>query len=130
MPRKNITNKEFQDNIELVLSDQIPLSTTMKKKYNEFNSSMNYNIMKTITKNDCENRYITMMPGVTTFDCDDVIVWGTSSLEHDKASLDLRIQNINNAIKSTKATVYVYYIEKDTDINFLNRVQIKGDLYA
>ncbi|MGN1336992.1 MAG: hypothetical protein ACI4WW_00755 [Candidatus Coprovivens sp.] len=115
---KNITDKEFQDNIELVLSDQLPLSTTMKKKYNEFNSSMNYNIMKTFTRNNCENRYITMMPGVTTFDCDDVLVWGTSSLEHDKASLDLRIKNINNAIKSTKATVYVYYIEKDTDINF------------
>ena len=115
---KNITNKEFQDNIELVLSDQIPLSTTMKKKYNEFNSSMNYNIMKTITKNNCENRYITMMPGVTTFDCDDTLVYFPSDLESRKEPVDSRIENINKAIKNNLAKVYVYYIETDSDIDF------------
>lgn len=115
---KNITNKEFQDNIELTLSDQIPLSTTMKLKYNSINSFVNYNVMKALTKNNCKDRYITMMPGLTTYDCDNTLVYFPSDLESRKVPVDSRINNINKVIERDLATVYVYYIETDSDIDF------------
>lgn len=120
---KTIVNKEFQDNIELTLGDQIPMATTMKKGYNSINAITNYNIMKKITSNYCKDNYVAMLSGLTTYGCDDTIVYYPRELEQEREKLDLRINNINKAIESTKAEVYIYYIEKDTDIQFNTQKQ-------
>lgn len=127
---KTIINKEFQDNIELTLGDQIPMATTMKKSYNAVNAISNYYVMKEVAKDYCDNNYVTMMPGLTTFGCEDIIVYYPRHLENEQSRLDLRIENINKAIKSTKAKAYVYYIEKDTEIDFTNNYKTNISQYV
>ena len=124
---KTIVNKEFQDNIELTLSDQIPLSTMMKKSYNRVNTLANATIMRNITKEYCKDHYVSILPGLITYGCDNNIVYEQRML--DKESLDSRISNLNQAVENTNAKTYVFYIEKDTDINFETNKQSDIDKY-
>ena len=119
-----IINKEFQDNIELTLADQIPFATTMKKNYNDVTATINYKVMKNLTKNDCNNKYISMMPGVTTFGCDDILIYWPRYLNSEKEYLDKKINVLNNFISKSNKETYIYYIEKDTDVDFSSNTQM------
>lgn len=127
---KQILNKEYQDGIEGTLGDQLPGAITMKKGYNTINVMANYSIMKVITKDYCKDNYVSMLPGLLSFGCDDVLVYKPTYIEDRKETFDLRIGDINNALKATKADVYVYYIERDTDVDFSTGKETKVSDYV
>ncbi|MGN1310120.1 MAG: WecB/TagA/CpsF family glycosyltransferase [Clostridia bacterium] len=112
---------DFQDNLELAFSDQIPFSQTMKKIYNMSNNLMIKTIVGTFFKDIYSNRYFYMGNYINIFGNEGNLVYGPRYLSYDKESIDLRIENINKIINNhPNIGFYVYYIEKDTDINFEN----------
>lgn len=109
---------ESQDNIELAFADQIPLSTTMKKTYNFLTHSVIDRFYSLYEDSMLKNKYINLN-GIYRIGGTDYLVWGVK----DKASaiipIDAKIANINSICdKYPQIQFYLYYIEKDTDINF------------
>lgn len=130
MPKLNISkilDKTFQDDVELAFSDQIPLATVMKKGYN-FLHNITTNIVADIAfKNNCNNRYIQLGEDTVSYGCDKNLVYYESYISYNKEAYDRRIASINNTLSKTNIDTYIYYIEKDTDINFTNNK--KSDIY-
>lgn len=130
MPKLSISkilDKTFQDYVELAFSDQIPLATAMKKGYN-FLHNVTTNIVADIGfKNDCSNRYIQLGESTVSYGCDKNLVYYPGYISYDKESYDNRIASINKTLANTPVDTYIYYIEKDTDINFTTNE--KSDIY-
>lgn len=130
MPKLSISkilDKTFQDDVELAFSDQIPLATAMKKGYN-FLHNVTTNIVADIGfKNDCSNRYIQLGESTVSYGCDKNLVYYPGYISYDKESYDNRIASINKTLADTPVDTYIYYIEKDTDINFTTNE--KSDIY-
>lgn len=130
LPKFNITdivNKSFQDNVELSFSDQMPLSITMKKVYN-FSQNFITNLSSDIIfKNNCENKYIKLGESIITYGCEKNLVYYESFVSQSKSAYDDRISNINEVLDNIDVDTYIYYIEKDTDINFSTNQ--KNDIY-
>lgn len=130
MPKVSINkilDKSFQDDVELAFSDQIPLATVMKKGYN-FLHNVTTNIVADIGfKNDCSNRYIQLGESTVSFGCDKNLVYYPGYISYAKDDFDKRIASINNTLANTTVDTYIYYIEKDTDINFTTNE--KTDIY-
>lgn len=130
MPKVSINkilDKSFQDDVELAFSDQIPLATVMKKGYN-FLHNVTTNIVADIGfKNDCSNRYIQLGESTVSFGCDKNLVYYPGYVSYAKDDFDKRIASINNTLANTTVDTYIYYIEKDTDINFTTNE--KTDIY-
>ena len=122
-----IFDKSFQDEMELSFSDQIPLAIYMKKGYNVISNFVTKILDNTFFSNDCDNRYININNSTTTFGCDGNLVYHISYVSYSKDDYDSRIENINDVIKKSPVDVYIYYIEKDTDINFSSNT--KSDIY-
>lgn len=106
-------DKTYQDSFEKALSDQIPLSNTMKltnKSLNSFIKIKYYQMLK-------PDGYYNLGSGISLID--DYLLYPPSTM--DKTSLDSRISNINEISKRLKDTkFYLYYIEREIDINFEN----------
>lgn len=125
---KSILNKEYQDNVEYAFSDQIPVATTMKKGYNYINNAISINIMRFTLSNSCSNSYINLGNGATVFGCDDNLVYYPRYIYHSEEDYEDRISSINKTLENTDVDTYIYYIEKDTDIDFENNN--KTDIYS
>ena len=124
---KSIINKSFQDKVELSFSDQIPLAVPMKKVYN-FSNNIITNVVADIAfRNNCANRYIQLGSNTVSFGCDKNLVYYQSFVSYSKDDYDKRINNINEVIEKSNADIYIYYIEKDTDIDFTDNS--KSDIY-
>lgn len=129
---ENIKSGEFQKSFELALSDQILMSTRVKKIYNFFNNYVNILFSNFVFKTYCNDNYIKTTPNSITFGCDNNLVYEPIYITNDNKSLfDNRISNINNLINKSPVPVYTYYIEKDTDINFKNneKTNVSGYIY-
>ncbi len=102
--------KQFRD----ALNDQVLLQGTMKKTYNTLTSSFEKAILlKALSGID--DRYISFKGGRLF---GDYIVYSPSNLDKIEKSLDNKVKNISSQVKAHKdIDFYVYYIEKDTDIN-------------
>ena len=106
----------FQNDVETAVSDQIPLSSKLKKGYNVLNSLY---IIKAVAP------YVQAQPdkyikykGINFYG-DDQLLQNRISLESIQSDLDVKIGNLNAVFKSNPDTdFYVYFIEKDTEINF------------
>lgn len=117
----SITLKEFidgttQNNIEDTLSDQIILSSKLKK-------GNNYIKGKTLMKyvyfyyNQHDLDYLNALN--VKFYGPENLVYNYRDLNNIKQYLDEKIDNYNLFAKNNNdIDVYLYYIEKDTDINF------------
>lgn len=120
----NISIKEFisgelQDKLELALADQIPLSQRMKKYYNIFSNTIADEILNLCIKEYFNDQYFYITRGIYRIGTDGNLIFGTRYLSNEKNYLDLRINNINEISKENPhLKFYIYYIEKDTDINF------------
>ena len=122
-----LLNKKFQDNTELVFSDQIPLSTKMKQGHKFVNGVVSNMIAKAAFKNNCQNRYFQLAQETTTFDCDQYLVYSQSFINSSINDYRNRIKNINEIIDNKSVEIYIYYIERDTDIDFVTNK--KSDMY-
>ena len=106
-----VYQKEFSN----ALNDQVPLQGRMKKTYNYLNSFYE-KVMVSKTFGDESGRYISFKDGLLF---EDSIVYEPSDLEVIKQNLDNKVQNIDTKVKEhSNVDFYVYYIEKDTDIDF------------
>ncbi|MCQ2565345.1 MAG: DHHW family protein [Clostridia bacterium] len=108
-----IMDGSFQDSVDKALADQVLLSTTAKKKYNAVSSSISNIIVRRVLELKLP-RYISV--GDMKIFGGDNITYGTRKMENLTEALDFHIENINGAVDP--AFTYLYYIEKDTDINF------------
>lgn len=114
----NIINKNFQNSTDSTLSDQIPLAIFIKKGYNFLNNYVSKEITVALTRNKCQNKYIKYSNSVTAFGCNDNLVFLPETYDKSQEKFDNRINDINLTIKNSEIPIYIYYIEKDTDINF------------
>ena len=120
---KEFFNKEFQDKYELALSDQVPLALRMK--YLEKDFSLKLKLLYYQSKKD----FYTNL-GYDVFLVKDYLVSKPYDLEAKKDYLDRKANNINNIVKNVdNVEYYLYYIEKDEDINFETGVKPKAYEY-
>lgn len=122
-----ILDKTYQDNTEFAFSDQTLLSSTIKKGYNFVSNSITSELSNFIFKNNCDNKYINLGNSMVTFGCDNNLVYYPSYISYNPEEYEKRIENINHIIGNTDIPLYIYYVEKDTDINF--ETGEKSDIY-
>lgn len=105
---------KYQKDLGNALSDQVPLSTTMKKLYNYVNSSFESSMLKLMLKNNDE-QYVSYRGGLLF---GEHIVYSTRNYADLIDAHNAKIENISSqAQKNEDIDFYVYYIEKDTDIH-------------
>lgn len=104
----------FQDSMEDALADQVQLATTAKRIYNGAQAYLTRKGSELFL--DEQGRYV-KFGDCYTFD--DVLVYSTRTLETEQEKLDAKAENFNAAFAAHPETeFYLYYIEKDTDLNF------------
>ncbi len=104
----------FQEQFRNALNDQVFLQGTMKNTYNKLTSSFeNTILLKALGR--IENRYISFKGGRLF---GEHIVYAPYDLEKINKALGKKIGNISAQVEAHEdVEFYVYYIEKDTDIN-------------
>ncbi len=104
----------FQDSTEKTLADQVHFAEKMKKLYNDTNSAF---VKKMLTFFGGETEKYIKLGDKNIYG--DYLVFNPSSFDIVKDSLDKRIATYNSMFKKySDKDFYIYYIEKDTDINF------------
>jgi len=104
---------EYQDGYEKALSDQIPLSNTLKKV--ETNKNI---LLKTVFYN-CLNDKDYHLLGSTVYLYQDYLVYNKNYTSKTDKKINEKSIAFNKAKAKIKDTeMYIYYIESDKDINF------------
>lgn len=122
----SVLDASFQDSVEDALSDQVPRAQVMKKYYNDINSEyISIFVTPIIEAND--QTYINYN-GTKLFGCR--YVYECKDFELIKPTLDSKVENYNAVFeKYPDLDYYVYFIEKDTDLNFETGEKINADEY-
>lgn len=118
----------FQESVDSGLADQMLYAEEGKAAYNKLTTSYLLSAMDAvfIPTGYYESKYINFMD-INTFKRD-YLVYSPRTMEEIKPHLDERIKNINSVIDENPDTeFYLYFIEKDTDINF--ETGEKGNFY-
>lgn len=111
----NFYNGNFQDKLELALSDQIPFAQKMKKAYNTINSYW----IKNAIKHMYSDKYFYLGSYIYVFGDDEYLVYPPEYFRDTQEDADARMENINKMIKAyPDIGIFIYYIEKDSDIDF------------
>lgn len=114
MPKVTLNSyidKTFQDDFEKAISDQIPLSNKMKIVEKSMGVLTDL-VYSKIVKNELININGTLLK-------DGYLLYNPRYLDSSLEYLDKKVENINKALKENpKIDFYLYYIEKDTDIDF------------
>lgn len=114
----------FQKSVEDALSDQVTLSQTFKKVYNRFVSSF----IKTVSQPILESlpdEYVVL--GDKLLFGGQNIMFYTRTLESQTERLDARVAELNdNFAAFPELDFYLYFIEKDTDINFQTGYRVEA----
>lgn len=107
----SIMKKSFQDEFEKALSDQLPLATRMKQV--QKNLGIFTQIVYSSTSKDSFVHINSLLLK------DNYLLYQNTNLKDIKSYIDAKIDNINQSVKENKKIeFYLYYIEKDTDIDF------------
>lgn len=115
---KDFVNGELQDKLELALADQILFSQRMKKCYNLYSNKIANRMFNLCIKGYFNNQYFDV-GGILRFGAEGNLVFYQRNLVNEKDNLDIKINNINQiSQKYSNLELYIYYIEKDTDIYF------------
>lgn len=119
---KNFMNKKAQDKIESVLSDQLILSGRLRS-YNNMIKATTVKQYFNLFLTDNDFKYLNS-DGIAFYGKKNLVYY-YRDLDKLKESLDNKANNYNELIKNHKNTqIYFYYIEKDTDINFLTNEKV------
>ena len=112
----SVSDQSFQDSIEDALSDQIPLAEKAKVAYNIATSGYLNRVLAPIIKL-APPKYVPYS-SLWLFG-EDNIVYPSQTFNYVEDLLNNRAVMLNSIIeKNTDLDFYVYYVEKDTDINF------------
>lgn len=110
---ETFSNNQFQNSLELALADQIPLAHYMKL------ANKTLFLLTKINYFNFNNNSINLEQGLYLMN--DYLIYYPKDIESNKKNIELKIKNYNNlANKYKNIDFYLYYIEKDTDINFQN----------
>lgn len=105
----------FQDSVDKALADQVQLAQVYKRAYN-FTSSRYLKVMADPLLPLCHGRYVNY---VDTLLFNGYITYPPRALADMTGRLEAKADNYNQAFAAhPELDFYVYYIEKDTDINF------------
>lgn len=112
----------FQDEAESSLSDQIPFSQYMKKAYNNTKTSFLLHAIhgvRALTGGD-QGRYASFN-GLCLYGDDFITNW-PRTLSDNQADLDRKSAELNQTFANhPELTFWVYYVEKDTDVDFFTQ---------
>lgn len=112
----SINDQSFQDSIEDALSDQIPLAEKAKVAYNIATSSYLNRALAPIIKL-APPKYVPYS-SLWLFG-EENIVYPSQKFHYVEGILNIRAELLNSIFeKNSDLDFYVYYVEKDTDINF------------
>jgi len=112
----SIGDQSFQDSIEDALSDQIPLAEKAKAAYNLATSGYLNRVLSPIIKL-APPKYVPYS-SLWLFG-DENIVYPSQKFHYVEGILNDRAELLNSVFeKNPGFDFYVYYVEKDTDINF------------
>ncbi len=121
--QESFLNGSFQNQMELAYSDQIPLANTLKI----FEKTLDILLKKIYYNNSPKDTYINLS-GVYQYN--DNLVYSKYNFAGISANLDEKIENINNVVSNLKnIDFYLYYIEKDTDIDFTDNSKLNAYEY-
>lgn len=113
---KAISSGLFQESIEKALADQIPYALSAKQLYNTSTTAYLDSILSPLLKS--QNGSYIPYNGLYLFG-EDQIVFPMMDLKEITPALNSKIKSLNRTFKNHPETeFFVYYIEKDTDINF------------
>jgi len=106
----------FQKSVEDALPDQVLFSQTFKKLYNAFSSSTLKLLAQPVLAN-LPNEYV-VLGDMLLFGGQNIMYW-PRTLETQAEALDAKAADYNAAFAAfPDVNFYLYFIEKDTDINF------------
>ncbi len=112
----------LQDAAEDSLSDQIPFSQYMKKAYNNGKTTFLLRTLhgvRALTGGD-QGRYVSFN-GLCLYGDDFITNW-PRTLANNQADLDRKCASLNQTFANhPELTFWVYYVEKDTDIDFFTQ---------
>ena len=112
----NFKDGSFQEGVADALSDQVPFALDLKRNYNNTTTGVEKWFMQRLLDMHLP-RYINFS-GLTVFG-GDYITYRPRKLRRVADKLDAKRENYNAAFAAhPEIQFYVYYIEKDTDINF------------
>lgn len=105
----------YQDGVDAALSDQVNFSQTFKKIYNRLSAAYVQAALDPVSSL-CRDRYIDLT-SIRIFN--GALVYPTRTLSVMTQALDEKAENYDRVIADhPELDFYVYYIEKDTDIDF------------
>lgn len=106
----------YQDGLENALMDQMPLSETLKRLYNNTETTMLAYLMEPIMASQPE-QYVSFR-GLKLFG-GNYLCYDPKTLFDLQTGLDKRIEELNASIgENADADFYLYYIECDVDVDF------------
>lgn len=108
-------NGSFQDQLEDALADQLPKASALKKLYHLGTRTYVYELLSPMTDAAPDTYFDYYGISLTN---GDRLVYAPLTLEAVQPKLDARIQQIEAAVSAVDADFFLYYIEKDTDLNF------------
>ncbi len=112
---ETVLDGAFQAGVEDGLSDQVPLAQVMKKLYNEGGSRLVLGAMSGFL--ETKPPYYVSLLGTKIF-AGDYLVYDTYTIERVEENLQKKAENLNGQFAAhPELDFYVYYIEKDTDVN-------------
>lgn len=121
---KSYLSNEMQDNFESTLSDQLIFSTKMKAANNLVDALMMKKYIDIITDVNNSYNYYQLGP-VAVFGKENLVYTSNYSIKDYEGSLDKKISSLNNTMNLyPDVDYYFYYIEKDTDINFVDNSKL------
>lgn len=117
LPRvDSFLDASFQESVEEGLSDQVLMSQTFKKVYNDGSSALLFGMLSGFLDSRPQ-RYV-VLRGIDTFGGYN-LVYKTRDLGEISERLEQKADGLNRLMdKHPELDFYAYYIEKDTDINF------------
>ena len=107
---------EYQDALEAALTDQVPLAQRLEKGYQQVTNAFLRACLQRLVEAHPDRYFgyhnLMLFGG-------DYIVYPTNYIDQRQEALDRKIAALNALFaKYPQTAFYVYYIEKDTDVNF------------
>lgn len=113
----SILDGSFQDSADAAFGDQIPAAQLIKKAYNLGCSELMKELVLPIAEKH-PDRYF-RMDGCRIFGGTNIVYWARWPEGETREALDGRAQMYNTIIaEHPDMDFYIYYIEKDTDVDF------------
>lgn len=119
---KSILNGDFQNTIENFYADQMPLGETLKEYYNIFKNITGSSLLVTLYQKSDSNTLIPLANGIYRLNKSDYLVYEPIKFEDIRKDLDKYLININKIYDKYNIPTYVFYLNKDIDINHYQEI--------